>query len=92
MRKRRITIELDPIPYRLLEALTRGEYAPQSVEEVVERLLDHAQQGVYRPGAWERGWLCQVFGGDWAASLEPGDPYGRSDCENIFERPKRRAR
>jgi hypothetical protein len=86
---KRITIELDDIRYRLLEVLTCGPYAPPSVEDVVFELIDHAQQGVYRPGAWERDWLRQAFGDDWTAYLEPGDPYGRENCESIFQRPKR---
>jgi hypothetical protein len=87
---KRITIELDGIRYGLLEVLTCGPGAPQSVEEVVGRLVDHAQQGVYRPGAWERDWLRQAFGDDWTVFLEPGDPYGRADCGHIFQRPKQR--
>jgi hypothetical protein len=87
--KKKITIELDDIHYRLLQVLTCGSYAPQSVEEVIGRLVDHAQQGVYRPGAWERGWLYQAFGDEWTAYLEPGDPYGRPNCESIFQRPKK---
>ncbi len=62
MPKRKITIEVDKVRYRLLQVLTCGPYAPPSVEEVVGQLVDHAQQGVYRPGAWERAWLCQAFG------------------------------
>jgi len=88
--KKKITIELDEIRYSLLQVLTCGPYAPQSVEEVIGRLADHAQQGVYRPGAWERDWLRQAFGDNWTEYLEPGDPYGRANCENIFERPKKR--
>jgi hypothetical protein len=45
--------------------------------DVLEALADHAQQGVYRPGAWERRWLAQVFGTEWTAELEqdPNAPY-----------------
>jgi hypothetical protein len=86
--KKKITIELDAVDYGLLQVLTCGQYAPQSVEEVIGELLDHARQGVYRPGAWERCWLMQAFGDDWTAYLEPGDPYGRANCEAIFQRPK----
>jgi hypothetical protein len=86
---KRIAIEADRTAYALLEVLTRGAWAPRSVEDVVSALIDHAQQGVYRPGAWEREWLVQVFGLGWTAHLEPGDPYGRPDCEAVFERPKR---
>ena len=54
---------------------------------VVGRLIDHAQQGVYRPGAWERQWLCQAFGDDWQAKLVGGDPYGVPGYEHIFQKP-----
>jgi len=87
---RRITIELGEIQYRLLEVLTHGDGAPDSVDGVVAQLLDHAQQGVYRPGAWERAWLCQAFGSEWTRYLEPGDPWGRAGGERLFERPRRR--
>lgn len=84
-----ITVEVSDTVYELLEVLTRGEWAPRSVEVVVSELIDHAQQGVYRPGAWERDWLCQAFGYDWIKHLEPGDPYGRPDSP-MFQRPKRK--
>lgn len=89
---KQITIDIDDTVYALLEVLTKGEYGQPSIEDVVSKLIDHAQQGVYRPGAWERDWLIQAFGDDWAAYLEPGDPYGRADCEHIFQRPRRRKR
>jgi hypothetical protein len=85
---RKITIEVDETVYGLLQTLTRGGCGP--VKDVVIQLIDHAQQGVYRPGAWERDWLCQAFGRGWISCLEPGDPYGRDGGELIFQRPKRR--
>lgn len=88
----RISIDIDETVYALLEVLTTGEFVPGSVEDVVVKLIDHAQQGVYRPGAWERDWLIQAFGDDWTEYLEPGDPYGRANCEHIFRRPRRRPR
>lgn len=39
---------------------------------VVGVLLDHVQQGISRPGSWERPWLEQVFGDAWADRLPPG--------------------
>jgi hypothetical protein len=89
---KKITVEVSTVVYELLEALTKGESAPESVEGVVLDLIDHAQQGVYRPGAWERGWLTQAFGYDWIEHLEPGDPYGRDDERSaaLFQRPARR--
>ena len=84
-----VTVEIDETAYALLQVLTRGESGPDSVEGVLLELADHAQQGVYRPGAWERGWLMQAFGDGWTAYLEPGDPSGRSNGDAIFQRPKR---
>jgi hypothetical protein len=53
--------------------------------DVLAELADHAQQGVYRPGSWERPWLMQAFGDDFIAKLEqdPDAPY--------FQRPKERS-
>jgi len=87
-----IAIDIDETVYALLEVLTRGQYGPDSVADVVAKLVDHAQQGVYRPGAWERYWLIQAFGDEWTEYLEPGDPYGRANREHIFQRPRRRKR
>jgi hypothetical protein len=87
---KQITLEIDDTVYSLLEVLTIGKYSPNTVQGVIEQLIDHAQQGVYRPGAWERGWLEQAFSFDWQDALEPGDPYGRPNCEKIFRRPKKR--
>jgi hypothetical protein len=84
-----IVVEVDEIVYGLLQTLTRGG-GSRTVKDVVLCLIDHAQQGVYRPGAWERDWLCQAFGRGWTSYLEPGDPYGRDGGEHIFQRPKRR--
>jgi len=84
----KITIEVSDVVYGLLEVLTKGDGAPKTVEGVVLTLVDHAQQGVYRPGAWERQWLEQVFFADeWQPHLEPGDPYGRPDSP-MFRRPR----
>jgi hypothetical protein len=58
------------------------------VHGIIETLIDHVQQGVYRPGAWERQWLEHVFPGGWQEHLEPGDPCGRPNGE-MFQRPKR---
>jgi hypothetical protein len=97
-KEREITIKVSETVYSLLEVLARKPRDPTgaglallagSVEEVVELLVDHAQQGVYRPGAWERAWLCQVFGDDWLQHMEVGDPYGRPDSP-MFQRPRKR--
>ncbi len=91
---RNITITVSDTVYRLLRVLAphhtpRGLTDDVLVEEVVGTLIDHAQQGVYRPGAWERRWLCQAFGDEWLARLEPGDPYGRDGNGSMFNRPRK---
>jgi len=81
----KITVEVSETVYELLSVL--GD-----PEDVLETLIDHAQQGVYRPGSWERAWLTQVFPEDqWFGELEPGDPYGREGCESMFQRPRKEA-
>jgi hypothetical protein len=83
-----ITVEVNDVVYGLLEALAHGTDSQHTVEDVVSKLIDHAQQGVYRPGAWERAWLEQAFGDDWIDGLEVGDPYERSGNGSMFNRPK----
>jgi hypothetical protein len=80
-----VPLAIDEKTYELLEVLT-GEFNP-TVESVIQNLIEHARQGIYRPGAWEREWLCQAFADDWIDNLEPGDPYGRSP-DSMFQRPK----
>jgi hypothetical protein len=53
----KITIEVSHTVYKLLQVLDEEG----SVEVVVGELIDHAQQGVYRPGASERPWLVQAY-------------------------------
>jgi len=81
-----ITVRVSETVYSLLKVLVEPD---GSVEGVLSELIDHAQQGVYRPGAWERNWLIQAFGDDWIKKLEAGDPYGCEGCEHIFQRPRR---
>jgi len=56
---------------------------------VILELLDHAQQGVYRPGSWERPWLQQAFGDAWERHLEPDPERTAGDGRIIFQRPRR---
>jgi hypothetical protein len=39
-------------------------------ESVLAELADHVQQGVSRPGSWERGWLIQAFGDEFTTKLK----------------------
>ncbi|HEY6493283.1 MAG TPA: hypothetical protein VIZ43_08425 [Trebonia sp.] len=85
-----ITLELSQRVADLLTVLTVGEYAPDDLEGVLMELIDHAQQGVYRPGAWERGWLEHAFGDEWQEGLEPDTDNVAGDGRVIFQRPRRR--
>lgn len=86
----KITIEVSDTVYKLLEVLTHSDTGGNTVEDVVSTIIDHVQQGIYRPGAWERAWLEQIFPVDWQRHLEAGDPYGRADSP-MFNRPRKRA-
>jgi len=80
-----IRIKVSEAVYDLLKVLA-GE--TQDVEDVVGILVDHAQQGVYRPHAWQRHWLTRAFPTKhWSHKLEPGDPYGRRGDGSMFRRP-----
>ena len=69
MKTTTIAVELPEQWEELLRVL--GEPA-----EVLAELADHAQQGVFRAGSWERQWLVQAFGHEWTARLEQ-DPDAR---------------
>jgi hypothetical protein len=77
----KLKLELGPDTYKLLAAID------PEVSVVIDQLIDHAMQGVYRPGAWERDWLRQAFGDDFVSRLEPGDPFGRPGREHVFQKP-----
>ena len=82
-----VTLELPQRVADLLAVLAPGDPAP--LHGALLTLIDHAQQGIYRPGAWERGWLEQAFGDDWQAGLEPDTDDTAMDGRVIFERPIR---
>ena len=84
-----LTLELSQRTADLLTVLTTGEYAPEDLPGVLMKLIDHAQQGVYRPGAWERSWLQQAFGDEWEAGLEPDTERAAPDGRVVFDRPVR---
>ena len=68
----KVEIEITDNVAKLLEVLApRVVGSPEErVKYVLMELVDHAQQGVYRPGSWERPWLCQAFGSAFESSLE----------------------
>lgn len=80
-----ITVTLS-IPAWLAERLAvliEPQDGTSDLEAVILNLLDHVQQGVYRPGAWERSWLLRVTGNYWLDRVEP-DPE-----TPVFDRPVR---
>jgi hypothetical protein len=81
-----ITVRLPEEWIRNLEALVDPGSGLDDVAAVLVELADRAQEGVYRPGAWEREWLCQALGYGWLERLKP-DP----EHPDIFERPKGRS-
>jgi hypothetical protein len=84
----KVSILLSAEHARRLAVLAGGESGPAGAAAVLAVLADHAQQGVYRPGAWERDWVMQVFGDEWLTRVEP-DPDGLSaDGRVIFDRPR----
>jgi hypothetical protein len=70
---KRITVEVTDQVAEYLAVLADPTEGYATIDTVVEGLIDHAQQGVYRPGSWERGWLMQAFGDRWTGRLE-ADP------------------
>jgi hypothetical protein len=83
-----LSLEISPKVAALLAVLHDGQLTGEAaVGDVLRKLIDHAQQGVYRPGAWEREWICQAFGDEWLAQMRPDD---RTivDGRAIFERPE----
>lgn len=62
--------------WKRLEALA-DSYCDGRVDQLIRELLDHVDQGIYRPGSWERAWLAQVFGDEAVeeAMLEGPDPH-----------------
>lgn len=67
---RSLTVELPEEWAKLLAVL--GDPA-----EVLTELANHAWQGVFRPGSWERRWVIQAFGDGFTEQLEqdPEVPY-----------------
>jgi hypothetical protein len=85
-----ISIEVsDEVAERLAVLAQPGYGLDTQLTEVVGELIDHAQQGVYRPGSWERPWLEQAFGYEWTARVVPDERPDRlgADGNIIFDRP-----
>lgn len=84
-----ITIAIPDEWAERLAVLVEPNEGRSTIQAVIGDLIDHAQQGIYRPGAWERGWLCQAFGDEWEARLVPDTRPGMlsGDGRVIFQRP-----
>jgi len=85
----KITVTIGEREEKLLGVLVNETEGMPAIESVIERLLDHVQQAIYRPGAWERRWLLQCIGDYWLANVEP-DPESMTDGRMIFDRPRQR--
>ena len=73
------------IAERLAALIAPGMQATDDpVKDALYELADRAQQAVSRSGAWERDWICQAFGYDWLANLEP-DP---ENADIGWQRPR----
>lgn len=60
-RTRQLTIDLPDGMWRILDRLVAAHPYVETMDALVVELLDHVQQGVYRSGSWERGWLEQAI-------------------------------
>jgi hypothetical protein len=58
-----LTITIDDNEHARLQRLAALTGHP-TPEAFISRLLDHTDQGITRPGAWERDWLAQIVGPD----------------------------
>jgi len=78
------TVSIREDTYQRLEHLANATKV-NTVGSLLSRLLDHTDQGIYRPQSWERGWLAFMFGGEavdqaeavmWEKSDQPRDANG----------------
>jgi hypothetical protein len=83
-----VTVTLPAEVAQRLAVLSPDSVSAEPVAEVLAMLADHAQQGVYRPGAWERDWIMQAFGDEWLTRVEPDTDDVSADGRVIFDRPR----
>ena len=77
-----IKVVLDAEVVACLEILGDPTHPQGTAAGVLADLAERVQDGVTRPGSWERPWLYQAFGDEWTERLEP-DP-----SAHWRERPK----
>lgn len=75
-------ITISPEVAAKLRVLVGNDTGIPDLAGLVLRILDHVQQAVYRPGAWERQWLIQALGESWLERVE-SDP-----AFPMLDRPK----
>lgn len=85
-----ITITITDEAAERLAVLVDPAWGSRSVADVVAQLADHAQQGVMRPGSWERLWVISAFGTEWTLRMEPDTDGLSGDGRVVFERPAAR--
>jgi len=57
---RKLELDIPDDAFRRLTAL--AEVLGIGVDNIVELLLERADEGIQRPGSWEQDWLGQVVG------------------------------
>jgi hypothetical protein len=58
--KRQLELDIADDAWGRLVAL--GEVLGIGPADIVELLLERADEGIQRPGSWEQGWLAEVVG------------------------------
>jgi hypothetical protein len=84
----KVIVTLPAEVVRRLAVLSDTKSGPAAAAAVLATLADHAQQGVYRPGAWERDWVIQVFGDEWLDRVEPDLDRTSADGRVVLDRPR----
>ena len=56
-----VTVELDAAQLEALQAIAERVEWLDGPADVLATLADHVEQGLRRPGSWERPWLTSVF-------------------------------
>lgn len=56
-----LTVDLTPAQLDALQAIADTVDWLDGPADVLRELADHAEQGLRRPGSWERSWLFTAF-------------------------------
>lgn len=74
-----VSVNISPISRERLRRFAAGR--DETLDELVCELLNRADDGLERPGSWERGWLEQVYGDVEAPNV--------SDCVSVVAGERR---